>query len=32
MYSKAGQTAGRNGLEFFVDTHGQPGGYIDLFL
>ena len=29
MLRIAGQTAGPNGLAFFVDTHGLPGGNID---
>ena len=28
MFPKAGQMAGPNGLNFFVDTHGWPGGVI----
>ena len=28
MLPIAGQTAGPNGLKFFVDTHGWPGGAI----
>ena len=27
MLPIAGQTAGPNGLNFFVDTHGWPGGF-----
>ena len=30
MFPIAGQTAGPIGLEFFVDTHGWPGGDIGL--
>ena len=28
MLRIAGQTAGPNGVTFFVDTHGWPGGVI----
>ena len=28
MFPIAGQTAGPNGLKFFVDTRGLPGGVI----
>ena len=30
MLPKAGQTAGPNGLKFFVDTHGWSGGVLGL--
>ena len=30
MFPIAGQTAGPNGLKFFVDTRGLPGGVIRL--
>ena len=29
MFPLAGQTAGPNGLKFFVDTHESPGGDIE---
>ena len=28
MLPIAGQTAGPNGLNFFVNTHGSPGGVL----
>ena len=30
MFPIAGQTAGPNGLTFFVDTHGWPTGVVGL--
>ena len=30
MFPVAGQTAGPNGLTFFEETHGYPGGNKDI--
>ena len=32
MLPEAGQTAGPNGLNFFVDTHVWPGGVLGLIV